>query len=227
METLRPLTIEETYELTDAIASGNLEEVKEELGDVMLHLVFYSKIASETNDFDITDVLESVCDKLIRRHPHIYGDVKAESEEEVKKNWEKLKLKEGKKSILQGVPDSLPSVVKATRIQEKVKQVGFDWEHQEQVWKKVQEELDELKEAVDSRESEGRVEEELGDTLFALINYARFLGVNPDNALTKTNLKFMKRFRYIEEKAKAKNADLKEMSLEEMEAYWQESKATL
>ena len=201
MQTLRHLTIEETYELGDAILDNDLEEVKKELGDLMLHLVFYAKIGSETNDFDIADVLNTVCEKLIHRHPHIYGDVKVENEDDVKRNWENLKLKEGKKSVLEGVPNSLPALVKANRIQDKVAGVGFDWEQPEQVWEKVEEELSEFKEEV-QKGNKDAMESEFGDVLFSMVNYARFLKINPENALERTNKKFSKRFMYLEEKAK-------------------------
>lgn len=223
METLRPLTIEEMYELADAILKNDLEEVKKELGDVMLHLVFYAKIASEKQAFDITEVLNGICDKLITRHPHIYGDVKVSGEEEVKQNWEKLKLKEGKKSVLEGVPGSLPAMVKATRIQEKARGVGFDWDNREQVWEKLQEELGELKAEVDAGRAE-QMEAEFGDLLFSMINYARFLEVNPENALEKTNQKFIKRFQYLENEAAKRGLQLQNMSLEEMDAFWNEAK---
>ncbi len=223
METLRPLTIEEMYELADAILKNDLDEVKKELGDVMLHLVFYAKIASEKKAFDITDVLNGICEKLIARHPHIYGDVKVSGEEEVKQNWEKLKLKEGKKSVLEGVPNSLPAMVKATRIQEKARGVGFDWDNQEQVWEKLQEELGELKAEVDAGHAE-QMEGEFGDLLFSMINYARFLEVNPENALEKTNQKFIKRFQYLESQAAARGLQLQNMSLQEMDAFWNEAK---
>ena len=223
MQTLRHLTIEETYELGDAILDNDLEEVKKELGDLMLHLVFYAKIGSETNDFDIADVLNTVCEKLIHRHPHIYGDVKVENEEDVKRNWEKLKLKEGKTSVLEGVPKSLPALVKASRIQDKVAGVGFDWEQPEQVWEKVEEELTEFKAEVINKD-EVAMENEFGDVLFSLINYARFLKINPENALEKTNKKFTKRFTYLEEKAKSLNKNLKEMSLKEMDVFWEQAK---
>lgn len=228
METLRHLTIEETYELSDAILEGDLEEVKKELGDVMMHLVFYARIASETNDFTIVDVLNSVCDKLISRHPHIYGDVEVLDEHDVKRNWEKLKLKEGNKSVLAGVPAGLPSLVKASRIQEKARGVGFDWEDKAQVWEKVEEEMQEFKEefnvadntAIDIEKAEG----EFGDLLFSLINYARFININPENALEKTNKKFIKRFQYLEEKAKEIGKELQDMTLAEMDVYWNEAK---
>jgi XTP/dITP diphosphohydrolase len=223
MESLRHLTIEEVYELGDAILDKDLDEVKKELGDVLLHIVFYAKIGSETNSFDMADVCNSICDKLIERHPHIYGDVKVKDEEEVKRNWEKLKLKEGKTSVLQGVPKSLPAVVKANRIQDKVAGVGFDWEEPNQVWEKVQEELKELQAEVANGNHEG-IENEMGDVMFSLINYARFLKVNPENALERTNKKFIKRFMYLEQKAKSLNKDLKEMTLNEMDVFWEEAK---
>lgn len=223
METLRPLTIEEMYELADAIVKNDLEEVKKELGDVMLHLVFYAKIGAEQGAFDITDVLNGICDKLVHRHPHIYSDVKVSGEEEVKQNWEKLKLKEGKSSVLEGVPVSLPAMVKATRIQEKARGVGFDWDNQEQVWDKLQEELGELKAEVDAGNS-AEIEAEFGDLLFSMINYARFLEVNPENALEKTNQKFIKRFQYLEKGAAASGRKLQDMTLAEMDAFWNEAK---
>jgi len=191
-QSLRRLTIEETYELADAILNEDIDEIKEEVGDIMLHMVFYAKIASETGDFDIADALNSVCDKLVERHPHIYGEVIANTEEEVKANWEKIKLAKGKKSVLEGVPNSLPAMVKASRIQEKVRGVGFDWENKEQVWDKVNEEIAELKVEVDSQSTQ--IEDEFGDVLFSLINYARFLGIDPEAALERTNRKFIKRF---------------------------------
>jgi XTP/dITP diphosphohydrolase len=224
METLRHLTIEETYELGDAILDNDLDEVKKELGDVLLHIVFYSKIGSETNDFDIADVANSICDKLIARHPHIYGDVVVEDEEDVKRNWEKLKLKEGKKSVLEGVPKSLPALVKASRIQDKVAGVGFDWEATHQVWDKVKEELAEFKVEVDKGDQDA-IEAEFGDVLFSMINYARFININPENALERTNKKFIKRFQYLESKAKALNKSLHDMTLAEMDVYWEEAKA--
>jgi XTP/dITP diphosphohydrolase len=223
METLRPLTIEEMYELADAIVKNDLDEVKKELGDVMLHLVFYAKIGAEKGAFDITDVLNGICDKLVHRHPHIYSDVKVSGEEEVKQNWEKLKLKEGKSSVLEGVPVSLPAMVKATRIQEKARGVGFDWDNQEQVWDKLQEELEELKAEVDAGNST-EIEAEFGDLLFSMINYARFLEVNPENALEKTNQKFIKRFQYLEKGAAASGRKLQDMTLAEMDAFWNEAK---
>ncbi|MGY8924788.1 MAG: nucleoside triphosphate pyrophosphohydrolase [Flavobacteriales bacterium] len=223
METLRPLTIEETYELGDAILDADLNEVKEELGDLLLHIVFYSRIGSETNDFDISDVINGICEKLIHRHPHIYSDVKVKDETEVKQNWENLKLKEGKLSVLQGVPKSLPALVKAYRIQEKVAGVGFDWEHSDQVWSKVEEEIGELKEEIVNKNQDA-IEDEFGDVLFSLINYARFLNINPENALERTNKKFIKRFQYLEKKAKGLQKSLSEMTLAEMDVYWDEAK---
>ncbi|WP_343330287.1 nucleoside triphosphate pyrophosphohydrolase [Polaribacter staleyi] len=223
LESLRHLTIEETYELADAILDNDLQEIKKELGDVLLHIVFYAKIGSEQKAFDIADVANAISDKLIHRHPHIYGDVVADTEEEVKRNWEQLKLKEGNKSVLEGVPKSLPAVVKASRIQEKVKGVGFDWEHPEQVWEKVQEELTELNEEVKAGNKE-ETEKEFGDVLFSMINYARFIGVNPENALEKTNKKFINRFQFLEQEAKKEGKELADMSLTEMDVYWEKSK---
>ena len=223
MESLRHLTIEETYELGDAILDKDLEEVRKELGDLLLHLVFYAKIGSETNDFDIADVANGICDKLIDRHPHIYGDVEVADEEEVKRNWENLKLKEGKKSVLEGVPRSLPAVVKASRIQEKVAGVGFDWEKPEQVFEKLQEELGELQHEIET-ENKDKMEAEFGDVIFSMINYARFLGINPENALERTNKKFISRFQYLESKAAEKNKALKDMTLAEMDVFWNEAK---
>ena len=224
MESLRHLTIEETYELGDAILDNDLQEIKKELGDVLLHIIFYSKIGSETNDFDIADVCHSICDKLVSRHPHIYGDVKVENEEDVKRNWENLKLKEGKTSVLEGVPNSLPALVKANRIQEKVAGVGFDWEAPHQVWKKVEEELREFKAEVDKGNTDA-MESEFGDVLFSMVNYARFLNISPENALERTNKKFSKRFQYLESKAKSLNKPLKEMTLAEMDVFWEEAKS--
>lgn len=223
METLRHLTIEETYELGDAILDMDLQEVKKELGDVLLHIVFYAKIGSESNDFDIADVCHSICDKLIDRHPHIYGDVTVANEEDVKRNWENLKLKEGNKSVLQGVPKSLPALVKASRIQDKVAGVGFDWEEPQQVWEKVEEELQELHEEVEAGNQE-QIENEFGDVMFSLVNYARFLKVNPENALERTNKKFKQRFEYLEAKAALLNKSLKDMTLAEMDVFWEEAK---
>jgi XTP/dITP diphosphohydrolase len=223
MESLRHLTIEETYELGDAILDNDLEEIKKELGDVLLHIVFYSKIGSETNDFDIADVCNNICEKLISRHPHIYGDVKVNNEEDVKRNWENLKLKEGKKSVLEGVPNSLPALVKANRIQEKVAGIGFDWEEPNQVWEKVEEELNEFKMEVEAN-NKAAMESEFGDVLFSMVNYARFLKINPENALERTNKKFTKRFKYLEAKAKSLNKSLDEMTLAEMDVFWEEAK---
>lgn len=223
LQTLRHLTIEETYELGDAILDNDLNEVKKELGDLLLHIVFYAKIGSETNDFDITDVCNEICDKLIHRHPHIYSDTVVKDEEEVKQNWEKLKLKEGKKSVLEGVPRSLPALVKASRIQDKVKGVGFDWEEPHQVWDKVQEELQELQVEVKSG-NQDKIEAEFGDVLFSMINYARFLNVNPEDALERTNKKFIKRFQYLESKAEELGKPMMEMTLAEMDVFWNEAK---
>jgi len=222
-ESLRHLTIEETYELGDAILDNDLQEIKKELGDLLLHIVFYAKIGSETNDFDIADVANDICDKLVSRHPHIYGDVTVQDEEEVKRNWENLKLKEGKKSVLEGVPKSLPALVKANRIQDKVAGVGFDWEEPGQVWEKLQEELKEFQDEV-KRKDQKAMENEFGDVLFSMINYARFLNIDPENALERTNKKFTKRFKYLEEKAKSIGKSLQDMTLEEMDVYWVEAK---
>jgi XTP/dITP diphosphohydrolase len=224
METLRPLTIEELYELADAILKKDGDEIKKELGDIMLHLVFYSKIASEQNLFDITDVLNGICDKLVHRHPHIYGNIEVQNEEEVKQNWEKLKLKEGKSSVLEGVPVSLPAMVKAIRIQEKARGVGFDWDSKAQVVEKVYEELEELKVELEKHDS-NQIEAEFGDFLFSIINLSRFVAVNPENALEKTNLKFINRFQFLEKRAKENGKELKDMTLNEMEAFWNEAKA--
>ena len=228
IESLRHLTIEETYELCDAIINDDLQELKGEIGDLMLHMVFYSKIASERNAFDIEDVLRNVCDKLIHRHPHIYGDVKAETEEEVKANWEKLKLEEGsqkseKKSVLKGVPKSMPSLVKAVRIQDKVKGVGFDWDNKEQVWEKVQEEIDEFKSEVEAANHQN-MEQEFGDLMFSLVNYARFIGINPEDALEKTNKKFVNRFKKMESAINKEGKELNAMNLNEMNQYWEAAK---
>ena len=222
MQSLRHLTIEETYELTDAIIEEDNDEIKGELGDLLLHIVFYSKIASETNDFDIADVANTVCDKLIHRHPHIYGDVTVKDEEEVKANWEKLKLKEGKTSVLGGVPKSLPALVKAIRIQDKVKGVGFDWDNKEQVFEKVQEEIKELQYEVENKTD--RIEAEFGDVLFSLINYARFLGINPEDALEKTNKKFINRFQHMEKEMAKNSASFNDMDLAAMDVYWDKAK---
>ena len=227
IKSLRHLTIEETYELSDAIVENDLNEVKKELGDLMLHLVFYSKIASETGDFSIADVIEGINQKLIQRHPHIYGDVKVNTATDVKNNWEKIKLDTGSKSVLAGVPTSLPAMVKAYRIQDKVSGVGFDWEHSHQVLDKVKEELDELNEELLKNESQEKKEKEFGDVLFALINYARFLKINPEDALELTNKKFIKRFAYIEQQAKESNRKIQDLSLEEMEVHWNEAKTKL
>lgn len=224
LESLRHLTIEETYELSDAILGNDLEEVKKEIGDLMLHLAFYSKIGSERNAFDIADVLNGICDKLVYRHPHIYGDVEVQNEQEVKENWEKLKLKEkGNKSVLGGVPKSLPAMVKAMRIQEKAKGVGFDWDHQDQVWDKVNEELQEFKHELDHSNHE-KAQEEFGDLLFSIVNYSRFINLDPEEALERTNKKFIKRFNYLESESKKDGKSMGEMSLEEMNIYWNKAK---
>lgn len=219
-ESLRHLTIEETYELSDAILKNDADEIKVELGDLMLHMVFYAKIGQEKNQLDITDVLNSVCDKLVRRHPHIYGDVKVKDQEEVKQNWEQIKLKEGNKSVLSGVPNSMPSLVKAMRMQDKAAQVGFDWPAADQVWDKIEEEIKEFKEADDDQK-----QSEFGDLLFSLVNYARWKDINPDDALEYTNAKFKRRFEYIEENAKLDGRSIKELSLDEMEELWVKAKA--
>ena len=228
MQTLRHLTIEEVYELSDAILDGDLNEVKKELGDLMLHIAFYAKIGSETNDFNITDVLNGIAEKLISRHPHIYGDVIVENEEDVKRNWEQLKLKEGNKSVLGGVPSSLPALIKASRIQEKAKGVGFDWEDKSQVWEKVEEELGEFKaeynDKIPSEIDMDKAEGEFGDLLFSLVNYARFIKINPEDALEKTNKKFIHRFKYLENKALEMGKPLKDMTLAEMDVFWNEAK---
>lgn len=232
MGTLRPLTIEETYELSDAILKGEMKDIKEELGDLLLHFVFYARIGEEQGAFDVATVINGLCEKLIYRHPHIYGDVKVNNEEDVKKNWEQLKMREGKKSVLGGVPDSLPALIKAYRIQEKAAQVKFEWENIEDVWKKVEEETAELKSEIAARTSDEdakasqKVEEEFGDLLFALVNYARFLKVDPETALERTNIKFMRRFKFIEERAAALQKQLKDMTLEEMDGIWNEAKAS-
>ena len=223
LESLRYLTIEETYELADAILEKDMDEIKGELGDLMLHMVFYSKIASETNHFDVADVLNTVCDKLVERHPHIYGDVIANTEEAVKENWEKIKLKKGKKSVLQGVPKSLPAMVKSTRIQEKARGVGFDWDNKEQVFEKVKEEFSELHEEVDKNDV-AAIEDEFGDVLFSMINYARFIGVDPEMALERTNKKFIRRFQYLEAESKKDGKEMGEMTLDEMDEYWNKAK---
>lgn len=223
MQSLRHLTIEETYELGDAILDNDLDEVKKELGDLLLHIVFYAKIGSETNDFDMADVANEICEKLISRHPHIYSDVEVNDEEDVKRNWENLKLKEGKKSVLEGVPKSLPALVKANRIQDKVAGVGFDWEEPQQVWEKLQEELGEFQEEV-AKGDQKAMESEFGDVMFSMINYARFLKINPENALERTNKKFIKRFQYLEQKAAGLNKKLADMTLAEMDVFWEEAK---
>lgn len=226
MDSLRYLTIEEMFELSDALLEKNMPEIKKELGDILLHIVFYSKIASETNDFDISDVINSLCDKMIERHPHIYGDVKVENEEEVKQNWEKIKLKSGNKSVLEGVPKGLPALVKSMRIQEKARGAGFDWEHKEQVWEKVQEELTEFKTEVEKKDvSKEKMEDEFGDVLFSLINYARFHNINPEDALERTNKKFIYRFQYMENRIKEQGKELADCKLEEMDKYWNEAKS--
>jgi XTP/dITP diphosphohydrolase len=228
MDTLRHLTIEETYELSDAILEGDLTEIKKEIGDVFLHLVFYSKIGSEQSAFDVTDVLNGICEKLISRHPHIYGDVVAETEEEVKSNWEALKLKEGNKSVLSGVPSSLPALVKSMRIQEKARGAGFDWEEKEQVWAKVEEELGEFKaefvgKVLDEKQK-NKAEGELGDLIFSLVNFARFIDINPETALERTNRKFIQRFQHLEKRANENGQALSDMTLAEMDVYWEEAK---
>jgi XTP/dITP diphosphohydrolase len=221
-ESLRNLTIEETYELADAISLGDLHQIKGEIGDLFLHLVFYSKLGSEQGAFDVTSVLHAICDKLVYRHPHIYGDVEVADEEEVKSNWEKLKLKEGKKSVLEGVPSALPALVKATRIQEKVKGVGFEWDNEADVWKKVEEELQEFKAEIDANSD--KKEEEFGDLLFSLVNYARFVNISPESALAATNQKFINRFQLLETLIEEEGKDIKSMPLSEMDTYWEKAK---
>ncbi len=223
MDSLRYLTIEEMYELSDAILEKDMKEIKNELGDLLLHIVFYSRIASETNDFNIEDVINSVCDKLVYRHPHIYGDVTVKDEVEVKKNWEKLKIQDGKKSVLEGVPKSLPAMVKSFRIQEKVRGIGFNWDSKSQVWDKVLEELEELKVEVEKGDKD-RIESEFGDVIFALTNYSRFIDVNPEDALERTNKRFIKRFQIMENEINKKGLDLSDMSLSEMDVYWEQAK---
>ena len=223
-ESLRYLTIEETYELSDAILEKDINAIKNELGDMMLHIVFYAKIASETGEFNMADVLNGISEKLINRHPHIYGEVEVKDANEVKDNWEKIKLKEGNKSVLGGVPLSLPPLVKAYRIQEKASGVGFDWEKPEQVWDKVIEEMNELKKEVEKKENKDKMENELGDLLFAIVNYARFININPEDALEKTNKKFIRRFQYLEEESKKLGKSLHDMTLNEMDKYWNEAK---
>lgn len=224
LESLRHLTIEEVYELAEAVLDGDFQELKKELGDLMLHIVFYAKIASESAQFDMADVLEAINQKLIDRHPHIYGNVVADNSDQVKENWEKIKLKEGRKTVLSGVPVSLPAVVKAYRIQDKARGVGFDWEQPAQVWDKVIEELHELKAEVASGGSPEKIENELGDLMFALINYSRFIGVNPEAALERTNKKFIRRFNYLEEQAQLAGMELKKMNLSEMDVFWNQAK---
>jgi XTP/dITP diphosphohydrolase len=228
LESLRHLTIEETYELSDAILEGNLNEVKKELGDLMLHNVFYARIAAEQKVFDIADVLNSICDKLIERHPHVYGNTVAEDEKTVKENWEKIKLKTGNKSVLEGVPKSLPALVKAIRIQDKARGVGFDWERKEQVWEKVEEEMSEFKNEFNVESNDAINKEkamaEFGDLLFSLVNYARFINIDPEEALERTNKKFIKRFQYLETEAAKDGKKMGEMTLAEMDAYWNRAK---
>jgi MazG family protein len=228
LESLRHLTIEETYELSDSILEGDLQEVKKELGDLMLHNVFYARIASEQNAFDIADVLNAICDKLIVRHPHVYGDVKADDEETVKTNWEKIKLSTGNKSVLEGVPKSLPALVKAIRIQDKARGVGFDWEKKEQVWEKVEEEMREFKAEFNAVSNEAINKEkamaEFGDLLFSLVNYARFIDIDPEEALERTNKKFIKRFQYLERESAKDGKKMGEMTLAEMDVYWERAK---
>lgn len=223
MESLRHLTIEETYELADSILNGNYQEIKKELGDILLHIVFYSKIASETQQFDITDVLKGISEKLIFRHPHVFGDVEVENADDVKNNWENLKIREGNKSILAGVPVSLPSLVKAQRIQDKVRSVGFDWDQREQIWDKVDEELKELQSEFEGGDAQ-KMEAEFGDLLFSLVNAARLYHIDPEAALERTNKKFMRRFNYLESQTLKKGMSLKDMTLEEMNVYWEEAK---
>jgi XTP/dITP diphosphohydrolase len=234
IQTLRHMTIEETYELADAITEQDWQGIREELGDLLLHILFYARIGTEQQQFTLEEVIQSISEKLIHRHPHIYGDVKVKNEDEVKRNWEKLKMKEGKKSVLSGVPASLPAMVKAMRLQEKARQVGFEWENKDQVWEKVEEEIGELKSVIDRMPAvdepdqrnavQNKVEEELGDVLFSLVNYARFLQVDPENALEKTNKKFIRRFVFMEEEAGKAGKSLDKMSLEEMDAIWNKIK---
>ena len=223
MQTLRPLTIEELYELTDAILEEDYQEVKKELGDILLHIIFYAKIASETQLFDIEQVIDAICEKLIERHPHIYGNISVDNEEQVKQNWEKIKLQKGSKGVLSGVPKSLPSLVKAYRIQEKVAGVGFDWQYKEEVWEKFKEEVAELEKEV-QQNNHALAEKEMGDVFFSLVNYARFLKINPENALSLTNEKFIQRFQYLESKAKEQGIEITELSLQEMNHLWEASK---
>ena len=226
LESLRPLTIEETYELSDAIIKKDLTLLKEELGDILLHIVFYAKIGEEQGAFDIAQVINELCEKLIRRHPHIYGDVKVENEEQVKQNWEKLKMKEGRKSVMGGVPESLPALIKAWRIQDKAKQVGFEWDNIDDVWAKVEEELHEFKDVVKEANAD-KMEDEFGDLLFSLVNYSRFINIDPETALERTNQKFLKRFRYIEEVAASRGKQMTDMTLGEMDEIWNEAKKAL
>ncbi|HHZ65172.1 MAG TPA: nucleoside triphosphate pyrophosphohydrolase [Flavobacteriales bacterium] len=223
-ESLRHLTIEETYELADSIIDDDKQGIKGELGDLLLHIVFYAKLGSETDDFSMKEVITTICEKLIHRHPHIYGDVEVQNEQDVKENWEKLKLKEGRSSVLESVPKSLPALVKATRIQDKAKAVGFDWENKDQVWEKVNEELAEFMNETVANQSPEKIEAEFGDLLFSLINYARFIDVNPENALERTNKKFIERFQYLESESAKDGKELGKMTLEEMDKYWDEAK---
>lgn len=229
LESLRHLTIEETYELSDSILDGNLSEIKKELGDLMLHNVFYARIASEKGEFDVADVLNSICDKLIERHPHVYGDIVATDEKTVKANWEKIKLNTGNKSVLEGVPKSLPAMVKAIRIQDKARGVGFDWEKKEQVWEKVEEEMREFKMEFNAVESEKidreKATAEFGDLLFSLVNYARFINIDPEEALERTNKKFIRRFQFLERESARDGKKLGDMTLEEMDVYWERAKS--
>lgn len=225
MESLRYLTIEEVYELSDAILEKDMDNIRKELGDLMLHMVFYAKIGSETGDFDMKDVLDGIAEKLVFRHPHIYGDVEVSGPEDVKNNWEKLKLKEGNKSVLEGVPQSMPPLVKAYRMQEKVKGVGFEWEHREQVWDKVVEEMTELQYEVDNGSDHDKMEDEMGDLLFALVNYSRYIGVNPEDALERTNKKFIRRFQFIETESAKEGKKIEDLTLEEMDVYWVKAKS--
>lgn len=228
LESLRHLTIEETYELSDAILEGNMDEIKKELGDLMLHNVFYARIAAEKESFDMADVLNAICDKLVERHPHVYGDVVAENEEVVKTNWEKLKLKHGNKSVLEGVPSSLPALVKAIRVQDKARGIGFDWDHKGQVWEKMEEEMREFRTEVEAASAEDsnheKIMSEFGDLLFSLVNYARFINIDPEEALERTNKKFIHRFQYLESESAKAGRKLEEMTLEEMDIYWERAK---
>ena len=223
MKSLRYLTIEELYELSDAILEDDIDEIKNELGDILMHIIFYSRIASETDDFDIADVIDGVCDKLVHRHPHIYGNIEVKDEKDVKKNWERLKMKEGKKSVLEGVPKSLPAIVKSFRIQEKVRGIGFDWDNRNQVWDKVIEEMEELKLEIKNG-NQDKIESEFGDLLFSLTNYARFISVNPEDALEKTNKRFISRFQIMEDLIKNESLSLDQMNLDQMDIYWNKAK---